>query len=210
MGQRFYDVVRPDGSTAKYASVTTLLAYLPKPGLAEWRDKTPDSGRIMRDRATIGSIIHWRIHRYLAKKHNLPMNPLSLDCTIITKEMKEAIDVIWTYFLDAEQELRLVPYYLEKQVVNHEYGYAGTLDFAGLVTDDRSITDFKTFRDLYGDHTVGAQLAAYKRACDYQADKLSVLKIHEDTGWNLIPVSEDWDTFKKAIEIYEKQKGVNK
>lgn len=204
---RLYDVTLPDGRKDKFPSVTTILKSLPTPrALVEWQDRTPDAGRQARDRATIGTIIHWRIHRFLARKHKLPMQPLRLDCTIVTKEMKEAIDVIWSYFLDAEAELGLVPYYLEKQIVNYEYGYAGTLDFAGLVTEDRSITDFKTFRDLYGDHIVGAQLAAYRRACDYHANKLSVLKINEDTGWNLIPVSEDWELFKKAVTIYNEKK----
>jgi hypothetical protein len=203
MARGVYDITMPDGKVEPFPSVTTILKALPAPKeITRWIDRTPDAGRYMRDRATIGTIIHWRIQRFLAKKHNLPMQPLRLDCTIITPQMRDAIDVIWSYFLDAEEELELIPYYLEKMVVNYKEKYAGTLDIAGLVNGKRSIVDIKTYRDLYGDHTAGAQLAAYKRACDYRAEDLYILRLHEETGWNLIPVSDDWGKFQEALKLH--------
>jgi len=207
MGHKYYEIATPDGKSEKFPSVTNIISCLPRAKeLTEWMDRTPDAGRYMRDRATIGSIIHWRVHRFLSLKHKLPMQPLRLDCTIVGQEMKDKIDVIWSYFLDAEQELELVPVYLEKMVVSFEEKYAGTLDYAGLVNGKKSILDFKTFKDLYGDHTVGAQLAAYKRACDYKADELFVLTLNEETGWKLIPVSDDWEKFQEAMRMYRERK----
>lgn len=204
MAKGVYEVMLPDGRTKTFPSVTTILKSLPTPrALIEWQDRTPDAGRHARTRATIGTIIHWRINRFLAKKHKLPMQPLRLDCTIITPEMRDAIDVIWSYFLDAEAELNIVPHYLEKTVINYECEYGGTLDIAGLVKGKKSITDVKTYRELYGDHTAGAQLAAYKRACDYPAEELNILRIHEETGWNLIPVSDDWGKFQEALSLHK-------
>ena len=203
MGHKFYDITTPEGNTEKYASVTTILQALPRPpALVKWMDETPDAGRKARDRATIGTMIHWRISRYLGKRHSLPIQPLHLDCTIITDEMKDAINVIWSYFLDAVEEVELVPAYLEKQIVNHKHRYAGTMDYAGLVNGKKAILDFKTFKALYGDHTVGAQLAAYKRGTDYPAEELYALLLNEQTGWELIPVSDDWEKFQEALKIH--------
>jgi len=200
---RYYEITTPEGKTERYVSVTTALQALPRPpSLVEWMDKTPDASRHMRDRATIGTITHWRINRYLSKKHGLPIQPLSLDCTIITQEIKDAVDVIWSYFTDAMEKVELTPFYLEKQIVNHKYKYAGTMDYAGLVDGKKAILDFKTFKDLYGDHTVGAQLAAYKRGTDYKAEELYVLILNEQTGWDLVPVSDDWEKFLEALTLH--------
>lgn len=206
MGSRIYEITRPDGTKDKYPSVTTILGALPKaPGLIKWMDETPDAGRKTRERGTIGSIIHWRINRFLSKKHNLPPQPLSLDCTIVTQEMKEIIDIIWSYFIDAEQAIDLKPLYLEHQIVNHEHHYAGTTDYIGLVNGKRAFLDFKTFKTLYNDHTYGAQLAAYRRGFNYPADELYILIINEETRYELIPVADDWELFLKAIDIYQER-----
>lgn len=203
---RTYEIVKPDGTKDKYPSVTTIIGALPKaPGLVKWMDETPDASRKMRERGTIGSIIHWRINRFLAKKHSLPPQPLSLDCTIVTDAMKEIIDVIWSYFLDAERAIDFKPLYLEQQVVNHEYKYAGTADYFGLVNGTRVVLDFKTFKALYSDHTYGAQLAAYRRGFNYPADELYILIINEEVGYKLIPVIDDWELFLKAMKIFQER-----
>jgi len=202
---RYYDIKRPDGSEAKYASVTTILQVLPKAeALKKWMDETPDYARHMRNRATIGTLIHWRIQRYLAKKHHLPPEPLRLDCTIITPEMKEAIDIIWSYFIDADDTISFKPIYLEKQIVNHEYQYAGTADYIGKVNGKNALLDFKTFKRLYDNHNYGAQLSAYRRGIDYKIEELYILRINEETAWELIPIADDWNTFLEALELYKR------
>jgi hypothetical protein len=206
MAYRTYEVTRPDGIKAKYPSVTTILKSLPKsPGLIKWMDETPNAGQHTRNRATIGTIIHWRINRFLSKKHGLPPQPLSLDCTIVTDKMKEIIDVIWSYFLDAEKNITFKPLYLEQQIVNHEYQYAGTADYIGLINGKRAVGDFKTFKRIYDDHTYGAQLAAYKRGIDYPSEELYIIIINEEVGYELVPISDDWDLFKKALKLNQDQ-----
>lgn len=204
---RTYEVIRPDGTKDNYSSVTTILKALPMAeGLKKWMDETPDASRKMRDRATIGTIIHWRINRFLSKKHGLPSKPLELDCTIITEKMKDAIEVIWSYFIDAEKEIELRPILIEHKAVNHEYRYAGTADYIGLVNGHRAVLDFKTFKTIYDDHHFGAQLAAYKRGIEYTTEYLYILKINEETAWELIPIADDWDTFLKALKIFNERK----
>jgi hypothetical protein len=119
--------------------------------------------------------------------------------------MKEIIDVIWSYFLDAEKNIELRPLYLEKQIVNHEYGYAGTTDYIGLINGVRAIGDFKTFKRIYDDHSYGAQLAAYKRGTDYPAEKLYILIINEEVGYELVPIADDWELFKKALNLHQER-----
>jgi len=206
-----------------YPSVTEILKCLDKPALTEWKKKTPNSEQISRDRATIGTIIHWKIQRYLAEKFELPPEPFRVDdlevithlhqggtpekCKICRRkaDMSLAIGVIWSYFEDFLLDHTLEPIQLEKTVCNVDVGYAGTLDYYGRLDGDLVILDWKTARIFYKDNTYGAQLAAYKRAFKNNAKYLFVLRMNEDTGWGLREVEDDWARFQDAYELYRQQ-----
>lgn len=198
-----------------YPSVTEILKTIEKPELKKWKDETPDADAISRDRATIGTIIHWRIERLLAEKHNLPLVPLKLDDVSIInhrcakegcyycerkRKMTHAIEMIMSYFDDFLTKHTLEPILLEHMVCEKTFGYAGTLDFYGHVDGESSILDFKTAKMFYNGNTFGAQLAAYKKALKKKVDRLYILRLNEETGDELREVSDDWETFKKALD----------
>lgn len=206
-----------------YPSVTEILRAIPKPGLQKWKEATPDAEIISRDRATIGTITHWKIQRFLAKKFDLPLEPFKVDdLTVVnhnvdlcTKDrchmcqrkvdMKVAIETIWSFFEELVDTHDLKPIQLEQTVYNPKYGYAGTLDYYGKVDGEIAILDWKTSKAFYNNNTYGAQLASYNRAFDKKGRFLYVGRLNEETGWELREVEDDWDTFLDALELYKKK-----
>jgi|TARA_Y100000034_G_C6877317_1_gene401446 hypothetical protein len=211
----------------KYYSVTQILHKgLPTPpSLIKWLDSTPNAASYTRDRATIGTITHWKIQRFLARKFNLVPDIINLDDTSVLlhddtnckekcslckrhKIMVAAIDVIWSYWVDFFESNKIEPIFLEKTVWDSELGYAGTLDFFGYVNDVLTLMDFKTFKALYDDHSYGAQQAAYSHCLAKQGNKpnqIALLRLNERTGYEFIPILENWDLFERALtEFYKK------
>ena len=119
--------------------------------------------------------------------------------------MNFAVAVIWSYFEDFLKEHTLEPVILEKAVCNTEIGYAGTLDYYGMVDGKLAILDFKTSKAIYQDNTFGAQLAAYKRAFTNKAENLYILRMNENTGVQLAKMPDDWELFQKAMALYKEQ-----
>jgi hypothetical protein len=207
-----------------YPSVTEILKVIPKPGLQEWRDKTPNADIISRDRATIGTTIHWKIQRYFAEKFDKPPEAFKVDdlsvishntekcslpnCFLCSrkKEMVYAIETLFAFFNDFRMHHDLLPMLLEKTIYNSEYGYAGTMDFYGLVDGKLSIIDWKTSKGFFEPCTWHAQLAAYKKALGKDVEKLYVLRMHEENWWELREMDDDWKTFEKALIMFREQK----
>ena len=206
-----------------YPSVTEILKTIPKPGLQKWRDRTPDADIISRDRATIGTTVHWKIQRYFADKFNMPPEPFKVDdlsvishftskCSLNTcglckrkKAMVYAIEVLFSYFEDFIDQYNLTPFMLEKTVYS-ELGYAGTLDFYGEVNGQLAIVDWKTSRGFFDPCTWHAQLAAYKKALRNDVEILYVLRMHEENWWEFREMDNDWKTFENALSMYKEQK----
>ncbi len=114
-----------------YPSVTEILRGVEKPELKKWKDETPDADAISRDRATIGTIVHWRIARQLGEKHGLPLAPLKLDDVSVvnhkcTKDqcyycarkrtIAHAVEMIMSYFDDFLAKDTLEPILIEHTV----------------------------------------------------------------------------------------------
>ncbi len=206
-----------------YPSVTEILKALPKPGLDKWRKETPNADIISRDRATIGTITHWKIQCYFANKFEFPRDRLKLeDMTLLyhwidqceigepkcklckrKNEAKIAIQVIYAYFEEMIRTHEFIPINLEKTVFSPERGYAGTMDYYGYLDGKLIIGDWKTAKGIYNDNTYGAQMAAYKRAFGKKVDALYILRMNEKTGPEIREMPDDWELFLEALEKYK-------
>ena len=215
MPQKFRYVIDGIG----YPSVTEILGAIEKPGLKKWKESTPNSEFISRDRATIGTIVHWRIGRLLALKHSLPLQTFHVDDLSVINHKKcdtpncyncyrrdninLAVNMIMSYYDDFTQAHTLLPVQLEKTVCNQEYGYAGTLDFIGYADDKPCILDFKTAKMISNDSTYGAQLSAYRKAIDDKNKKLYILRMNDETGYELREMIDDWEMFLTALNTFK-------
>ena len=204
-----------------YPSVTEILKMLSKPDLTAWQDRTPNAEQISRDRATVGTIVHWKIHRYLSSLHSMPIEAFRVDdltlirhnishckkedCNLCQRKMEitAAVDTIWSYFEDLVSKHALIPASLEKTVYNPEYGYAGTLDFLGTIDGQPALLDWKTAKMFYNNNTYGAQLSAYNRALQHRVKTMYIGRLNENNGWELREFTDDWETFIKALDMYK-------
>jgi len=204
-----------------YPSVTEILGTIEKPGLKKWKEENPMAEAISRDRATIGTIVHWRIGRLLSMEHSLPLQTFRVDdlsvinhkCDHIPNcyycNRKEAINLavntIMSYYDDFLRDHKLNPVQLEKTVYNPEYGYAGTLDFIGYVDDKPCILDFKTAKMIMNDTTYGAQLSAYRKAFGDSSKRLFILRLNDETGYELREMIDDWEMFLAALKTFKEK-----
>jgi len=203
-----------------YPSVTEILGVIEKPGLKKWKENTPDSEFISRDRATVGTIVHWRIGRLLALKHSLPLQAFHVDDLSVINhkcdtpncyncarrdKINLSVNTIMSYYDDFTQAHTLLPVQLEKTVYSPEYGYAGTLDFIGYVDDAPCILDFKTAKMISNDSTYGAQLSAYRKAFGDGGKRLFILRLNDETGYELREMIDDWEMFLTALNTFKEK-----
>lgn len=215
-----------------YVSVTQLLNLDPdkKRIIEEWEAGfvTPsDAGLHRYRRAIIGTIIHWRIHRWFHKRLNLPLpdeiylrddDGNQIDLSVITDHMKTSIDVIWSYFVEWAEEVMdsgdLVPHLVEKRIWHEDYHYAGTFDMMAWYKGEFCLIDWKTSKWIGSHHTYGAQLTAYEKAAlrmgliDKPVDKLIVIRFNEKhNGPDIHPCIRDWERFERCLQYYQEIRG---
>jgi hypothetical protein len=70
---------------------------------------------------------------------------------------------------------------IEKQVVDWEYGFAGTLDMVAFVQGTKSVVDLKTSSAMYKEYALqtAAYLQAYNTQADTKADTRWILRIDQ-------------------------------
>lgn len=118
------------------------------------------------------------------------------------------------------------PHTLARELVvfNEAHGYAGTLDWIGMLESPPKglptglwLLDWKTSQDVWPEHEI--QVSAYGRADllgDILADaklprealRLGVLQVgyrRNKQGWKLTPVEDQFDLFLAARRIWQKQ-----
>jgi len=213
-----------------YISVTQLLKFDPDHhrGIQTWIDDhaAPEDAHLHTfRRSLIGTTIHWKIQRWFQKRMNMPADKeigyssedRSISYKDFTEDMKAAIEVIWSYFVEwAEKETdagNLRPVYIEKKVWHDGYHYAGTADFFGYYKGDWCIIDWKTAKMIHRSHIYASQLCAYERAAmnqgitDKKFDKLYIVRFNEKTsGPDIHPCVRDWGRFKACIDRYQAAK----
>lgn len=165
----------------------------------EWRE--------VRDEAMdIGSEVHDLIKLYI--RHKRDAN------SVYRKEVENG----FLAFLEWEKLNKIEWLEAEKEVFDHEHGFAGTLDAkcrfgAGKYEGRVFVIDFKVSKDFYD--TMSQQVAAYRHAdsltTSIPADGMGVLRLDKETGE---PDFKDYSTsyeknrnsFFKLVEYYYSEK----
>ena len=209
-----------------FPSVTSILNVMSKPALESWKieqgilsalrldqgkDESTESfaKRIVADMkvATSSAAI------FGTKVHNV-LEQYNIDRTE-PKEDDEVYDWFKEYKPWFDQNITKV-YQAEQVLVNHQHGYAGTVD---LVADHnlwgKCVIDFKTQgvkRKARFYETWIYQLAAYQQCIEGDTKCLSLV-IDSKTPtepveklWGKDEVEEGWDIFKLSNQLYQKTK----
>jgi len=209
----------------EYPSVTTILGLLDKsPALIGWStgcmekyivqkhtefnsiEELAKSARfnykeVSKDALNIGSKVHELIEIYI--KH---------DKDISFQKLKDECENSFLAFLDWEEEHVDEWLESEKEVVNIDVGYAGTLDAKFKHKNGKIyILDFKTSKAIYPEYEL--QISAYFNANKVDAECYGILRLDKETG---LPEWVDYskkknftlfdrrnfDTFRKLTEVY--------
>lgn len=202
---RYYAIKLPDGSTAQFPSVMTVLSVLDRRALNNWRASLgkEDADAIANEAADIGSQTHRLIERIIKGGRIEQAAWVGLDMRV-----QNALRAWWRW----KQEVNFKAKHSEMTVYSLKYGYAGTLDAAGTVKPRCPvICDWKTSTAIYEDSNF-PQLCAYKMAYLEMFPKrkvtdLYVVRLDKNTG---IPepraVDEHdywWRFFLAALNLFK-------
>jgi len=140
-----------------YPSVTTILhKMLPEPnGIKFWKMKNPNWEEILHERATIGSMVHYRIlNRLSLRTLDLPdvhfdSLPSNLD------ELLDITDVMWNSLNFEIGQPRVI----ETIHVDRKDKYVGTPDIIAPFGKVVTLGDIKTSKDIHDTHIL--QMGGY-------------------------------------------------
>ena len=93
--------------------------------------------------------------------------------------MKNEITTAFNAFLKFYADYNVVPYQLEYTVFG--YGWAGTMDFKGLLNNKKTLLDWKTSKAIYWS-SMGPQIAAYWVADGRWAEQAGILRLDKQSG----------------------------
>lgn len=130
-GKRLYVTENGD----KYPSVTTVLSYFSRKGIAEWRNRVGDetANKISTQAATFGTAVHDIAEKYtLGELDVKKANPIAL----------AAFRTIQPYLDDYVDEI----YGIELRMYSDELRVAGTSDLICRYNGKNTLLDFKTSR----------------------------------------------------------------
>jgi hypothetical protein len=196
-GGHYYHV---DGGFV-YPSVTTILsAVRPEPkALARWKEKHPNHKEILKDRATFGTLAHFRILNQLSDVTiDLPEIPMAEWGDLDSIETRLEIAEMMFHELDLDIGY---PRVIETLVVNHDYKYAGRFDMLAMVDDIWTLCDLKTSKEAYDSHKL--QLGGYYGALPEhkKPERAMLICIH--------PYAENNPTFRAHVEIVSQENLIN-
>ena len=203
-GIRYYIV---DG--LKLPSVTSILKSLPTDErLLSWQENTPNYKEITSVRSNFGTILHFRIEDYYAKKFDLVPVQLELS-SIPTEEMRvelEKVDIAYSYFLDFNTQYNPKVLNQEFVILAKTMGYAGRGDIYCEMDGYRWLVDLKSSSRIYPSHI--AQTSAYAHGMDemgMSVDKIGILRCNEQ-GWEFRDITEHeadgWQMFNNALCLF--------
>ena len=112
-------------------------------------------------------------------------------------------------FLHFQSKYKLEPISLERKVFSIKYGYAGTVDYYGLLNGKLTVLDWKSSKAIYEDYPL--QVAGYANALveeGFKVEQTAVVRLGKD-GVLEVRIDKDWKknlpAFLGAREIYEYQ-----
>ena len=212
-----------------YPSVTEILKILDKPQINEWRCNQCIEGAFYKRPLDDEDLKSYkkRIHYGLREKQGE-----TLDFgTRVHNQIEDYNNGIFNHENDPDVLPYVVKYIewskdrlvkvsaAEKVVVNHRYGYAGTVDLVGQSKYNKFssvLIDFKT-QNIKGNKasfydTWALQLAAYRKcfkpmpACMSLVINSAKPEAPVEKIWTTEEMKDAWNVFKRALEIWQIQK----
>lgn len=121
------------------------------------KDFWKDHNQIRDESTDLGDRFHEDVENWLLKKNE----PIKSNAAMVER------------FIEAAKQHSIVPAEIEKQVISENYGYQGTMDFAGYFDDALVVADWKSSNRIDG-VAYPTQLAAYAMA--YNEEKGTNIK----------------------------------
>lgn len=135
-----------------YPRVTKIVEIKAKPALYKFyaeMNNFSEGEAVKRQSASQGTLIHETIEKILVGEKP------EIDSTI-----KPAVEAFLKYFED--RNVQVDPEMVEKQIINFDERYAGTMDALALIDGKFGILDIKTSQAIYRDYNL--QTSAYMAA----------------------------------------------
>ena len=202
-----------DKAGTKVPGVTTVLGSSlgwKTPGLMWWAWKLGSEGKDLREErekaADAGSLAHACAEAIITEQ---PM-------PAIPEEFASKVSGAVAAFNAWREQSRLELVASEVPLVSESHKYGGCLDAVGTFNGSAALIDFKSSKELYGDHVV--QVAAYAKLWtenhpDLPIRAWHVLRWSEDGAFHHHSLSEaqiesGWRVFLAALTIYNERKAV--
>ncbi len=144
-----------------YPRVTKIVEIKAKPALYRFYGEAEtfaDGERIKRNSAVQGTLIHNTVEKILVGE-SPEIDPAILPAIQAFKQ-----------FLN-QTKIQVIPEFVERRIINHQEGYAGTIDALAIIDNKLGILDLKTSQAIYRDYNL--QTAAYFGALKPQIPELS-------------------------------------
>ncbi|MCB1198843.1 MAG: hypothetical protein KDK51_10750 [Deltaproteobacteria bacterium] len=171
-GNRWYDI---DGK--KYISVTTALSHLVDDDFKNFMLEMQSKGQfdaVMKNAGDTGTQVHQCIENH-QKGIELP-------------EVNEKANNAFCNYLAAEVRHTIQkPKYSEVTVYSKKYGYAGTMDYVGVIDGQLTVCDWKSGKFSFKN---GFQVAAYRMAA------IEMGLIDYDCGSSILYIGKHGEYFK--------------
>lgn len=164
--REFMDAAGYEISGLWFPRVTKIVEIKSKPALYKFYGELNsfDEGEEIKAKsASEGTLIHETVESIL-----LGQNPE------IEPSIKPSVDA-FSEFME-KNHIKVFPEYVERQLINRQEKYAGTLDALAYIDGKVGVLDIKTSQSIYRDYNL--QTAAYMAALDGRINRL-------DTRWIL-------------------------
>jgi hypothetical protein len=132
----------------------------------------------------------------------------------IPEEHRAAVEGAVRAFRAWRDESRIELCASEIALVSEAHGFGGCIDAVGLLNGEASLVDFKSSKELYGDHI--AQVAAYSALWDENHPDMPIRAWHvlrwapdggfHHHGLSAAQVASGWRVFQASLAIYRERK----
>ena len=95
-------------------------------------------------------------------------------------------------FLQFQNKYKLEPQFLERKVFSLKYGYAGTLDYYGLLDGKITVLDWKSSKAIYDEYPL--QVTAYAQALveeGFKVEQTAIVRLGKD-GVLEVKIEKEW------------------
>jgi len=206
-------------------SVTTILSFRNKhPALLKWRASITEEQekQILEYTSNRGTLVHWGALRQY-ETETVIQEEKPHESVAYMKEhpqMREEVRVALKLFREFKQQYKLTPVALEKVVWSIKHNFAGTIDFAGYLHNEKNgskvpvLLDIKTSKDVYTE-SLSLQLAGYQLAIGKRAKHCYVLVLHpgqttiagvtigaEKPFWKFERIVPDYSGFLHWVDMF--------